>query len=280
MTQIIRTRFRPLHWLSLTILLLALPGVVGGAGTPTAIAALYASQVDKRLELPEAEVLRYGELAQQMLQRAHVQMDSPQYVVLVDRSPQVQALLLFWFTPEAAPMLVGASPVSTGRVGEYDHFETPIGVFVHSTANPDFRAEGTQNEFGVRGLGEKGMRVFDFGWQLARRGWNNGGTGPMRLLLHATDPDLLESRLGSVQSKGCVRIPASLNLLLDRFGLLDADYEKTRREGKHFWVLPPDRIAVSGAGRYLIVIDSQRSKRPDWVRAPFPSHRLPAPTPP
>lgn len=283
MNHIVRTRFRPLHLLALTILLLVLlllPGVAETAEPPAAMVALYASLVDKRLELPEAEILRYGELARQMLQLARIELDSAQYLVLVDRSPQVQALLLLWFTPQEAPVLIGASPVSTGRLGEFEHFETPTGVFEHSTVNPDFRAEGTRNELGVLGLGEQNMRVFDFGWQQARRGWGDGGMGTMRLLLHSTDPDLLEPRLGSVQSKGCIRIPATFNRLLDRFGLLDADYEKARREGKHFWALLPDRIAVAGAGRYLIVVDSQRSERPDWSPAPFRPHRQPAPTKP
>ena len=46
----------------------------------------------------------------------------------------------------------------------------------------------------------------------------------MRLQMHATDADRLEPLLGSARSKGCIRIPASLNRLLDHFGLLDADY--------------------------------------------------------
>jgi hypothetical protein len=176
-------------------------------------------------------------------------------------------------------VLIGASPVSTGRVGEYEHFETPTGVFEHATSNPDFRAEGTLNDLGVRGLGERGMRVFDFGWQQARRGWGDGGMSPMRLVLHATDPEFLESRLGSVQSKGCIRVPATLNLLLDHYGLLDADYAKALAEGKSFWALPSEHITISGAGRYLIVVDSARSERPDWSPAPFHPHRTPATSP-
>jgi hypothetical protein len=59
--------------------------------------------------------------------------------------------------------------VSTGRVGTFDRFETPTGVFEHATRNPDYRAEGTKNEFGIRGLGAKEMRIFDFGWHQAAR---------------------------------------------------------------------------------------------------------------
>lgn len=247
-----------------------------------AMAERFNRLVDKRLQLPDTEVKRYGELALQMLQATGIALDRPQYLVLVDRSPRVQALLLLWLEPPSRAVLIGASPVSTGRGGEYDYFETPTGVFDHTTLNPDFRAEGTYNEHGIRGFGERGMRVFDFGWQQGRRGWGNGGTSAMRLLLHATDPDLLEPKLGSVQSKGCVRIPATLNRLLDQYGLLDADYEDASAEGRQFWVLSPQRTPVAHAGRYLIVVDTQRAQRPDWSPSPFlktSPKRQPAPPP-
>ena len=104
-----------------------------------------------------------------------------------------------------------------------------LGVFAHSLDNPDFRAEGTLNSNGIRGYGAKGMRVFDFGWQRVPKGWGDGAVSEMRLQMHATDPDLLERRLGSAQSKGCIRIPATLNRFLDRHGVLDADYERAAR---------------------------------------------------
>lgn len=191
-------------------------------------------------------------------------------VALVDRSPNVQAIFIYWLGDGAAPFLVGAAAASTGRGGEFDHFETPLGVFDHSTANPDFRAEGTRNKLGIRGYGTKGMRVFDLGWQQARRLWGRGGIGTMRLQMHATDPDLLEPRLGSVQSKGCIRIPASLNRLLDHFGVLDADYLAAAAQGASMWMLPADQTLVEGAGRYLIVVDSGRTDRPAWSPAPGP----------
>jgi len=256
-------------------LLLLASALLGGQATraadesPAAMAARYANEVAQRLNPPEPEVRYYGVLAQQMLQAAGIALNRPQYLVLVDRSPQVQALLLFWLAPPAGPVLIGASPVSTGRIGEYDYFETPTGVYAHSTTNPDFRAEGTFNENGIRGYGLRGMRVFDFGWQPARRGWGQGGTSAMRLLLHATDPDRLAPKLGSVQSKGCVRIPATLNRLLDQHGLLDADYNDALRAGQHFWVLSPQRTPVADAGRYLIVVDTARTSRPDWSPSPF-----------
>ena len=60
------------------------------------------------------------------------------------------------------------------------YYETPIGVFDHSIANPDSRAEGTENAMGILGYGVRGMRVYDFGWVGARKTWEPG-KGIMRL---------------------------------------------------------------------------------------------------
>ncbi|BEP35605.1 L,D-transpeptidase [Variovorax sp. V59] len=237
---------------------------------PARLRQAFTEQVDRRLEPPPEEAQRYGHLARDELQRAGIAEEPSQYALLVDRSASVQAIFVFWLPAGAAPVLVGAAPVSTGRPGGFEYFETPLGVFEHSVTNHDFRAEGSRNEFGIRGYGEKGMRVFDFGWQQARRLWGRGGTSTMRLQMHATDPDRLEPRLGSVQSKGCIRIPASLNRFLDRLGVLDADYLRAKAEGSAPWVLPPDQAPAEGAGRYLIVVDSGRSERPAWSPPPKP----------
>lgn len=245
---------------------------------PGALAQAYRAQVDNRLDVPAAEQLRYGRLAQDALTRAAAAMDTGQYVVVVDRDPWVQALLLFWRSGQGEWTLVGASPVSTGRPGSFDHFETPAGVFPHSLDNPDFRSEGTPNAEGIRGYGAKGLRVFDFGWQQVPKGWGDGTVSQMRLQMHATDPDLLERRLGSAQSKGCIRIPAALNRFIDRHGVLDADYDSARRAGRKLWVVEDNPQAVDGAGRYLVVVDSGRDERPDWSPAPYiPRRRNPQP---
>ena len=236
-------------------------------------AVLYRALVDTRLELPPAETLRYGRMAEEALSRAGVALAQPQYVAVVDRDPFVQAFLLFWRSAQGEYEWVGASPVSTGQPGRFDHFQTPLGVFEHSLVNPDFRAEGTRNSQGIRGYGAKGMRIFDFGWQHVARGWGSGAVSEMRLQMHSTDADLLERRLGSAQSKGCIRIPASLNRLLDHYGVLDAGYEQAVREGHKLWVLNPRRQPVSGAGRYLLVVESGRSDRPEWSPAPLLPHR-------
>jgi hypothetical protein len=137
----------------------------------------------------------------------------------------------------------------------------------------DFRAEGTFNEFGIRGYGLKGMRVFDFGWVMGERGWGGGGMSPMRLQMHATDP-VLEKQLGIAHSSGCVRIPATLNRFLDRHGILDANYERAATTlGRQLSVLLADREPTPWAGRYLVTIDSERSTRPAW--SPLPGRRAP-----
>ena len=237
---------------------------------------LYSAQVDRRLSVPVGEARDYGRLAEEALAKVGMSPAGPEYLVLVDRDPNVQALFLFFRTTDGESQLVGASPVSTGRPGSFDHFETPLGVFEHTTANPDFRADGTCNSEGIRGYGANGMRVYDFGWQQVPKGWGDGTVSTKRLQMHATDPDLLERRLGSAQSKGCIRIPASLNRLIDHYGVLDADYEQALRDGHKLWVLDPEHKPVPFAGRYLIVIDSGHEDRPEWSPGPYIPHRKPA----
>lgn len=232
--------------------------------SPAEMAEAYRANVDRRLHIPPDHVQRYAALAEEAFQRADVMPILPQYVVVVDRNPHVQALLLMWRSVEGDYELAGASPVSTGRPGTFDHFQTPLGVFEHTPMNMDYRAEGTYNRNGIRGYGEKGMRVFDFGWQQARKGWGDHAVIQMRLQMHATDPDVLEQRVGTIQSEGCVRIPASLNRFLDHYGVLDAEYEEVAH-GRGYRVLQPDREPVADAGRYMVVVDSGLDNRPGWA---------------
>lgn len=248
--------------------------------TPQQLSDIYRSSVDRKLQVPPEELRRYGQLVDLAFGRAAIRPEVAQYVLVVDRDPQVQALMLLWRSVNGDYEVVGASPVSTGAPGSFDHFETPLGVFEHGLANPDFRAEGTPNENGIRGYGLRGLRVFDFGWQLVPKGWGDRAVIEMRLQMHATDPDTLEPRLGSPQSKGCVRIPTALNRLLDHYGVIDAEYEKLAREGRQLWVLKEDREVVPDAGRYLVVVDSERLDRPAWSPAPvLPHRRVTPPTP-
>lgn len=227
---------------------------------------VFEREVDRRLIVPEAVQQRYQLLADTAL--ADKVLDTPQFLALVDRSEFVQAIMILTVTPDRKFRFIGASPVSTGKPGRFDYFTTPIGVFEHTLANPDFRAEGTRNELGIRGYGLMGMRVFDFGWQSAIRGWGRGGESQMRLQMHATDPDLLENRLGTVQSTGCIRIPATLNTFLDQYGILDAAYDPDPKAEKAAWVLRKDRMPTPWPGRWLVVVDSGTGSRPHWAVAP------------
>lgn len=235
-----------------------------GANDGTMLVPLYAQQVDRRLQIPENEQGAYGELLAENL--AAESSDEAQYVVIVDCNKFVQAALIYWMSADRIFHFIGASPVSTGKPGRFEHFTTPIGVFEHTTDNLDFRAEGTRNQFGIRGYGRKGMRVYDFGWQTAEKGWDGGGESEMRLQMHATDPDLLEPKLGTPQSEGCIRIPASLNAFIDRYGILDGDYEKAMAAGATFWVLSEMREPTPWSGRFLVVVDTGRRERPIWLQ--------------
>ena len=252
----------------LSLLLPTLLAAVAAAPQADAAAALYAAEVDRRLEVPAEAQAAVLALLEDALAQAGLGALSPQHVLVVDRSPQVQAAFLVLRTPEGGWQWIGASPVSTGRVGSFDHFRTPLGVFAHSLDNPDFRAEGTFNSNGIRGYGLRGKRVFDFGWVTAERGWGAGGQSPMRLQMHATDPARLEARLGRAESKGCIRIPATLDTFLDRHGVLDADYEDALARGEALWVMRADRLPLPWPGRWLVVVDSMTAVRPAW--APLP----------
>ncbi|MEF9439353.1 hypothetical protein GJG85_23425 [Burkholderia sp. MS389] len=229
----------------------------------------FTQEVTRRLNVPANEQRAYGDRLQKALADADLGDLAGEYVVMVDRAPNVQALFIYFrATPANAWLMIGASPVGTGLPGQYDHFLTPLGVFHHSPDTMDFRAEGTTNENGIRGYGHRDMRIYDFGWVDGERGWGKGGVSPMRFQMHATDPDRLEALLGIRHSKGCVRIPASLNTFLDQHGLLDDDYQARVEAGKSLWVLRRDRDVTPIAGRYLVVIDSARKTRPAWSPMP------------
>jgi hypothetical protein len=230
--------------------------------------AQFARQVDHRLALPQPEQQRYVGLIQDALTQAGLAALPTQLFLAVDRSPQVQAAFLLLRTDTGQWHWVGATAVSTGRPGGFEHFKTPLGVFLHSPDNPDYRSAGTYNENQIRGYGVRAMRVFDFGWQMAERTWGKGGSSRMRLAIHATDPERLEARLGAVASEGCIRIPASLNHFLDHYGVLDTDYEAALAQGKTLRVLLSDRQTLPWPGRYLVVLDSGAQTRPSWSSAP------------
>jgi hypothetical protein len=219
-------------------------------------AAMAREVPDLIVDTPESErawIVR----TQATIAASDLKIRRPQLVVVVDRNPEFQQLRLVLVESDANWMSLGGTKVSTGQTGRRDYYVTPTGVFLHTDAILDWRAEGTFNARHIRGLGVKGMRVWDFGWQTAAKGWGSGETGEIRLLLHATDPDYLERRLGHSASKGCVRIPAAMNRFLDRHGVLDTDYERAATEDPRFAaLLLPDRVPTPLAGDALVIVDS------------------------
>ena len=240
----------------------------------------FVTEVERQLSVPPAAQSLYGAKLQQALQENAIGSTANEYVVLVDRSKNVQALFIYFRAKaDGIWQMLGATPVSTGLPGSYDHFVTPVGVFQHTPRNMDFRSEGTLNEFKIRGYGARDMRIYDFGWAQGERGWGKGGMSQMRFQMHATDPDRLEPGLGVRHSKGCVRIPAALNAFFDNHGILDADYEARVAAGQSLWILKPRRTPTPWAGHYLVVIDSAQTTRPTWsplpdgkARSQFPAH--------
>jgi len=185
-------------------------------------------------------------------------LDHAQLVVVVDRNPRVQLIAIALARPDAPWEILGATHVSTGEAGRFDHYITPTGVFLNTADILGYRAQGTYNENHIRGYGVKGMRVWDFGWQTARKGWHgNGDTGEIRLEMHATDPEVLAQRIGRPASQGCVRIPEALNRFMDRHGVIDADYERAAIDDVRYRaLLLPNRVTTPLAGNALVIVDS------------------------
>lgn len=218
--------------------------------------ALFAAQVPAQAPMANDEALAAA--ARAALDGAAVTLDRPQLVVVVDRSPKAQDLRIMLADPAFPWRTVGAGKVSTGQCDRRGYFVTPTGVFAHTDAILDYRAEGTPNESGIHGLGIKGMRVWDFGWHMAEPGWGTDrAPREIRLQMHATDPAYLEQRLGRPASKGCIRVSTAMNRFLDIHGVLDADYERAAvTNSRVAAVLRPERTPTSLAGTLLIVIES------------------------
>jgi lipoprotein-anchoring transpeptidase ErfK/SrfK len=232
------------------------------AETGMAVARLHtamALQVAGLMHLSPARSAALQARAISMLAETGIVIDASQLVVVVDRSAGAQTLAVMLARPGTDRWeMIGAAHVSTGQAHRKDYYITPVGVFAHNGAILDFRAQGTFNEHHVRGLGLAGMRVWDFGWQWALKGWHSDGAGgDIRLQMHATDPTYLEARLGHPASEGCVRVSSSMNRFLDRHGVLDADYQRAAiGDIRYRALLAPDRLPSPLAGRLLIVVDS------------------------
>lgn len=207
---------------------------------------------------PPAQAARWGALARDEMARAGRRPEGAELAVLADRAPRVQRIALLVMRRDGPWEVVASAPASTGISGVRGHFVTPVGVFVQDGSIRGYRALGTYNREGIRGLGVRGMRVWDFGWTWAQRGWaEDGSEARIRFAMHATDPDLFEPSLGEPLSEGCVRVGAAMNRFLDVNGVLDADVARLAEADRRFAsLLLAERTPTLLAGRALIVVDS------------------------
>ena len=69
----------------------------------------------EQIALPAHEERLYGFMAESQLIAFQQALTQPQYVLVVDANPHVQAAFLFWRLLPGRYELVGASPASTGK---------------------------------------------------------------------------------------------------------------------------------------------------------------------
>ncbi len=230
-----------------------------------------ARAIPHEIHLPAARQAALIGLAQQMAAEDHLFIRRPQLVLIVDRASTAQVMAVTLAQPGGAQSggnweILGTSDVSTGKPGRKQHFKTPVGVLLNDGSELGYRAQGTYNENHIRGLGVKGMRVWDFGWQTSDDWRTPGATMQVRVEMHATDPAVLEQRLGRADSEGCIRLPDALNRFLDRRGIIDADLERLgETDAGYRALLSPYLEPTPIAGDAVIVVDSAEP----WVK-PYP----------
>ena len=227
-----------------------------GICTPLDLAGRFEEQVHQKLRLPPDEVRCYAALAEVQLMGQQQLVRAPQYLLVVDSNPEVQAAMVFWRLLPGHLQLVGAAPVSTGCGARPDHFETPQGLFDQSSATAPAPAAACRTA-AVRPCSRSGLRVYDFGWQRVREPSGARTNVDIHLQARAAD-EQAAPLLGRAHSDGCILLPPSLISFLDEFGVLDAGTGSRRAE----------RPQLPYAGRYLLVVDSERGERPGWSPAP------------
>ncbi|MFT9332657.1 MAG: L,D-transpeptidase [Acetobacter persici] len=244
----------------------------------TRLNSAFRHEVPVALKVSSAQKAAWIALAKEQIQQASFPLDRPQVVLVVDRNPAVQRMCLMLALPGQSDwQVIGSTKVSTGTTGRKFYYITPNGVFINTADIIGYRALGTKNEHCIIGNRTKGMRVWDFGWQWAEKGWLPvpREKGQIRLEMHATDPVYLESRLGHVASEGCIRIPSSLNVFIDKHGLIDVEDEQMAVIDNRFRaLLRPDRVATPLAGSAVIVVDS--ASRPDLAQVTISENKAPA----
>lgn len=241
---------------ALIFTLLAVPSPAGQTDVLRGVQATFEREVGG-IGVDAVYQAKLARQAEDLVRQNRAKFDSPQFFLLVDRNHAEQkAFLAFYDTTEAKVAIIGGDKTSTGNPARRGYFETPTGVFENTPANMSYRALGTKNSKGWRGLGAKGSRVWDLGWQRTAHG---RGEIEIRMLVHATDPDSGELRLGRVDSKGCIRIPARFNKFLDHYGVLDRAYEESPRA---HYVLLAKREPIPLAGKFVVVVDSGEVSKP------------------
>ena len=216
-----------------------------------------AREVPGTLSVAPDDLARWNDRVRGRLAASGREIDHPQLVVSVDRNPRVQQLRILLARADAPWQLIGAARISSGEEGVRGHYKTPVGVFEHTRRIIDYRAKGTYNRAHLRGLGVKGMRVWDFGWQTTEDWRENDGWTRIRLEIHATDPVSLEPRIGQPASKGCVHVSTALNRFLDQYGIIDAAYEEAAKTDiRYRELLLRGRTPTPLAGTLMVVFDS------------------------
>jgi hypothetical protein len=149
----------------LVISLLA-PAFAGFAAEDgTVLASKFSEEVSRRLVVPAEEQQMYGDLLDKALTDRY--MPGAQYVVIVDRSPLVQAAMIYWMAPDRAFHFIGASPVSTGLPGKFEHFRTPLGCLSILRIIRIFVPRGRRMSLGCVGMGARGCGFMTSGGRVA-----------------------------------------------------------------------------------------------------------------
>ena len=214
------------------------------------------SKVPEKYKFPLTAEEQKQETADILAQQTLAALDHPEFVVVVNKAPSSQHASIYIVDGQDA-LLIGSARVSTGQAGRKEYYFTPTGLFENKIENGNYRALGTKNENGIRGIGSKGMRVYDFGWQASNAGWGDHFAAQIRLEMHATDPDVLEARLGKPASKGCVRIYHGMNSFIDENGVLDRNYDD---HGS--WVLSKNKKPNPYDGRFMLVVEHPAGVNP------------------
>ncbi len=215
--------------------------------TPHELRQAYRREVRQRLEVPREEVRLYGGVSELQLYSVSQELLAPQYLLVVDGNPHVQAAFLFWRLVPGSYELVGASPVSTGP----DAATVPQavrGLFEEVAA-----ADSACGRTAPRTCRSGDLRVYDFGWP---RNHRHARARDLRVQVRGA-VGAAAQRLGSPCAEDCILLPPSLVSFLDEYGVLD------QGSGR------PQRHVLPFRGRHLLVVDSERDDRPGWSPAPL-----------